>query len=334
MIISRTPFRVSLFGGGSDYPKWHKAHGGSVLGFAIDKYCYITLRPLPPFFEHRHRIVYSRVETVQDISEIQHPAVRGVLMESGIDYGIEIHHDGDLPARSGLGSSSSFTVGLLNALAAQAGRMWSREHLAAEAIRIEQEVIAENVGSQDQIWATYGGMNRIDFLKDGGFSVTPLIIPPERRDEMMRHCMLFFTGISRFASQMAARKIANLDVRAESIRAMVQMVDEAQAILCDERRPITDVGRLLHESWMFKRGLADTVTTPEIDGIYEAGQGAGALGGKLLGAGGGGFFLMFVEPHRQDAVRAVLRGLIEVGIRIDYSGSKIVVYEPDGLHLR
>lgn len=334
MIISRTPFRVSLFGGGSDYPQWYRMHGGAVLGFAINKYCYISLRRLPPFFEHKHRIAYSKVETVNDIADIQHPAVRNVLQDFGIDYGIEIHHDGDLPARSGLGSSSSFTVGLLNALAAQAGRMSSREHLAREAIRIEQEVIAENVGSQDQIWAAYGGMNRIDFHMNGGFSVSPLIVPPERRVELLDHFMLFFTGFSRFATEMAAKKIANLDKRARNIRTMVAMVDEAQNIITDSNHDIRDVGRLLHESWMNKRELADTVSTSDIDAIYEAGLGAGALGGKLLGAGGGGFILFFVEPDKQQAVRDKLHNLIEVQFDVDYSGSKVVVYEPDGLHLR
>ncbi len=333
MIISRTPFRVSLFGGGSDYPQWYTRHAGAVLGFSINKYCYISLRRLPPFFAHKHRVVYSKVETVNEIAEIQHPAVRNVLEQCGVDYGVEIHHDGDLPARSGLGSSSSFTVGLLNAIRAQAGRMSSREFLAHEAIRIEQEVIAENVGSQDQIWAAYGGMNRIDFHMDGGFAVSPLIVSPERRGELVGHFMLFFTGLSRFASEMAANKIANLDKRAHNIRTMVAMVDEAQAIITESGRDLRDLGRLLHESWMHKRELAHTVSSPDIDAIYDAGTAAGALGGKLLGAGGGGFFLFFVEPARQQAVREALRHLIEVQFDVDYNGSKIVVYEPDGLHL-
>jgi D-glycero-alpha-D-manno-heptose-7-phosphate kinase len=334
MIISRTPFRVSLFGGGSDYPQWYLQHGGCVLGFAIDKYCYITLRPLPPFFEHRHRLVYSKIEMVNDFHEIQHPAVRAILGEMKVDFGVEIHHDGDLPARSGLGSSSSFTVGLLNTLYAQLGRMVTKDHLAHEAIRIEQQVIKENVGSQDQVWAAYGGMNRVDFHRDGAISVQPLIMPVARRNQLMDRFMLFFTGLSRFATEVAEKKIANLEKRATDVNALMQMVDEAQTILADENRPLSDIGRLLHQGWLLKRGLADTVTNNDIDAIYAAGLEAGAVGGKLLGAGGGGFVLFYVEPENQQKVRERLSKLIEVDINIDYAGSKIVVYEPGGLENR
>ena len=329
MIISRTPFRVSLFGGGSDYPKWFKQHGGSVIGFAINKYCYISLRPLPPFFEHRHRIVYSKIENVSELSEIVHPAVRAVLMDQKVDYGIEIHHDGDLPARSGLGSSSSFTVGLLHAIHAQRGRMCSRRYLATEAIRIEQEVICENVGSQDQIWAAFGGINRINFSTSGAYTVDPVIMPPERQQLLMSHCMLFFTGLSRFATEIAAKQIANLDKKANHISKMVYLVDEAEKIMGSPWANITELGELLHESWMLKRDIATEVSPPEVDAIYEAGREAGALGGKLLGAGGGGFFLFFVEPEKQAAVRARLHNLLEVNFDVDQVGSKIIVYEPD-----
>lgn len=331
MIITRTPYRVSLFGGGSDYPQWYLQHGGSVLGFAINRYCYITLRHLPPFFEHKHRIVYSKVENVSDIAEIQHPCVRAVMSELKIETGIEMHHDGDLPARSGLGSSSSFTVGLLNAFSALNGQLSSADCLAKEAIRIEQKVIRENVGSQDQIWAAHGGINRIDFSRNGTFTVNPMILPPERIQALMDHVMLFFTGFSRFASDMAGKKIANLDAKAQNIRAMVGMVGEAQGILMDSTRPILDLGHLLHESWMCKRELADCVTTPEIDAIYAAGREAGAVGGKLLGAGGGGFMLFVVAPEKRDTLREKLKSLIEVKINVDHAGSRIVFYSPGGL---
>ena len=334
MIISRTPFRVSLFGGGSDYPAWFRQNGGSVMGFAIDKYCYITLRTLPPFFAHRHRIAYSKVETVDEISEIQHPAVRAVLSEFNINTGIEIHHDGDLPARSGMGSSSSFTVGLIHTLMAKQGRMATKRQLALEAIRIEQTVIAENVGSQDQIWAAYGGFNRIDFHRDDSFDVTPLIVPSERRKQLLGSMMLMFTGFSRYADKIAAKQIANLGNREAHIRKMVGMVDEAVAILADDGEPLARIGRLLHDSWRLKRELADAVTTPEIDAIYDAAMDAGAVGGKLLGAGGGGFMLFYVEPENQAKVRERLNTLIHVDFDIDNSGSKIVVYEPDGLEFR
>jgi D-glycero-alpha-D-manno-heptose-7-phosphate kinase len=334
VIISRTPFRVSLFGGGSDYPLWYRQHAGCVLGFAIDKYCYISLRELPPFFEHRHRVVYSKVETVNEIKEIQHPAVRHVLQEMGIERGMEIHHDGDLPARSGLGSSSSFTVGLLNALYALAGRMVTKDMLAREAIRIEQDVIGENVGSQDQVWAAYGGFNRVDFLREGGFTVAPLVMPTEQRQALMGNLMLFFTGFSRIASEIAGKKIASLEAKASEVRQMMAMVDEASTIIGSPSQDIDDIGRLLHRAWQLKRGLAESVTNNDLDAIYSAGMLAGALGGKLLGAGGGGFMLFYVPVAQQPAVREALRKLIEVKIGVDAAGSRIMVYEPDGLQSR
>ena len=329
MIITRTPFRVSLFGGGSDYPAWFTRHSGAVLGFAINKYCYISLRKLPPFFEHKHRIVYSRVENVKEISQIQHPAVRAVLGDQKVTQGLEIHHDGDLPARSGLGSSSSFTVGLLNALNAMEGKLASPKSLANEAIRIEQKVIGEAVGSQDQIWAAYGGLNRIRFFSDGSFDVEPLVLPQERKTLLEDHCMLFFSGISRYAAQVAERKIASLAQRSNNVRAMTAMVDEAASMLGNPTVPLSDIGMLLHDSWMLKRELTDGVTTPEIDEIYTAAREEGAIGGKLLGAGGGGFVLVFAEPDKHDAIRARLNHLVEVDIKICSSGSRVVVYEPD-----
>ncbi len=331
MIISRTPFRVSLFGGGTDYPAWFRDHGGAVLGTAIDKYCYISVRYLPPFFEHRHRIVYSKVELVREVREIQHPAVRGVLGELAIDAGLEIHHDADLPARSGLGSSSSFTVGLLNAVHAMRGRMVTKSELGREAIRIEQDVLKESVGCQDQIWAAYGGLNKIDFLPDGRFEVTPVILPPERRRELRQSMMLFFTGFSRYASDFAKDQLDNLKRRAAQLTTMRAMVEHAVNILRDERAPIRELGKLLDESWRLKRELADSVSTGEIDAIYEAGRAAGAVGGKLLGAGGGGFILFIVEPDQREAVRERLKRLIHVSFDFDTEGSKIVLYQPNGL---
>lgn len=331
MIICRTPFRVSLFGGGTDYPTWFEKHGGAVLGFAIDKYCYISARRLPPFFEHKHRIVYSKVENVKEIDEIQHPAVRGVFSDMGVQDGLEIHHDGDLPARSGLGSSSSFTVGLYNVISALNGRIVSKKELASEAIRIEHKVIEETVGIQDQIWAAYGGLNRIDFLNSGEFDVRPCIVSNDRRLELQSHLLLVFTGLSRLAPVMAEKKIANLSARETQLTAMREMVDVAEEILQDANRPIRDLGTLLDQSWQLKRELADGLSTPLIDEIYAAAMGAGASGGKLLGAGGGGFMLFIVEPDRQQAVRAALKDLVAVKIAIDNVGSKIVVYEPSGL---
>jgi D-glycero-alpha-D-manno-heptose-7-phosphate kinase len=331
MIVSRTPFRISLFGGGTDYPAWFREHGGSVIGTAIDKYCYISVRRLPPFFEHRSRIVYSRVELVRDVSEIQHPAVRGILSDRGISDGLEIHHDADLPARSGLGSSSSFTVGLLNALAALNHRMTGPRELAREAIRIEQEILNENVGCQDQVWAAYGGFNRIDFFQDGTFSVSPIVMSPERREELLRSLMLFFTGFSRIASDVAQEQLNNISNTTSQLRAIRSMVDRAIDILSDPKSSISELGELLHEGWLLKRRLSNRVSNPQIDEIYEAGREAGAFGGKLLGAGGGGFMVFVVDPAKRDAVRERLKKLIHVSIGLDNEGSKIVLYQPNGL---
>ncbi|HEX6016227.1 MAG TPA: hypothetical protein VFY87_31370, partial [Geminicoccaceae bacterium] len=282
---------------------------------AIDKYCYISLRELPAFFEHRHKIVYSLVETVRQLDEIQHPAVRAVLKEHPVPVGLEIHHDADLPARSGLGSSSSFTVGLLHALRAFQSRMSSAAYLAREAIRVEQEVIGENVGNQDQVWAAYGGTNVVEFRPDGSFAVTPVIMTPSRRAELDSHLMLFFTGFSRIASEIAGKQIANFAAREQQLHAMRGMVDEGLTILQDDTVPIAEAGRLLHRGWMMKRDLADGVTTSVIDKMYDAARAAGAIGGKLLGAGGGGFMVLFVHPTRHEAVRDALRELVEVRFR-------------------
>lgn len=334
MIISRTPFRVSLFGGGTDYPTWFNKHGGAVLGMAINKYCYISVRHLPPFFEHKHRIVYSKVENVKTIKEIKHPAVRAVFQELNVNGGMEVHHDGDLPARSGLGSSSSFVVGLLNSLRALEGKISNQAYLAEKATHIEQEVLRENVGNQDQIWAASGGFNRIDFMTDGSYRQTPMIPSKAREQELTGSLMLFFTGISRFASDIAGKKIANLDKRPNQLNRMVEMVDEAQEIIINPNRPLKEIGKLLYESWLLKRDLANGVSNDKVDEIHQAGLDAGAVGCKLLGAGGGGFILFYVEPENQKAVRERLAHLTEVSFGIDRSGSKIVVFEPDGLEAR
>jgi D-glycero-alpha-D-manno-heptose-7-phosphate kinase len=331
MIVSRTPFRISFFGGGTDYPAWYRHHGGAVIGTTINKYCYLSLRRLPPFFEHRHRIVYSKVECVERLDEIEHPSVRAVFSSHGVDQGLELHHDGDLPARSGLGSSSSFTIGLINALRALDGKISSPGFLAREAIRIEQDVIGEAVGSQDQIWAAFGGTNMITINPDDSFVVQPMIMSKERRELFQSHLMLFFTGVSRIASVIAGEKIANLRNRSTELRAMRAMVDEAADILADPARPLAEFGKLLHENWTIKRSLADNVATPLIDEIYQAARDAGALGGKVLGAGGGGFLLLFAEPERQALIRERLKDLISVGFTVGSPGSKIVVYEPSGL---
>jgi D-glycero-alpha-D-manno-heptose-7-phosphate kinase len=332
MIITRTPFRISFFGGGTDYPAWYQEHGGVVLATSIDKYCYISCRYLPPFFEHKHRIAYSLIETVQRVEEIKHPAVRAVLAWAGCDdRGLEIHHDGDLPARSGLGSSSSFTVGLIHAIAALRGKYISKDELATQAIHMEQQVIREHVGSQDQITAAFGGFNRIDFKRNDTFQVSPIILSKDRLHEFQSHLMLCFTGFSRIASEVAKSKIDNFKSREAELHRMKEMVDEAIMILQNPRIPIDELGRLLHESWLCKRSLSQKVSTPEIDHLYEEAMRVGAVGGKLLGAGGGGFLLLFVRPDLQPKIQERLKHLIHVPVRFENSGSRVVLYQPNGL---
>jgi D-glycero-alpha-D-manno-heptose-7-phosphate kinase len=329
VIVTRTPFRISLFGGGTDYPQWYREHGGAVLGFAIDKYCYIFIRRLPPFFSHKHRIVYSQIELPRDIEEIRHPAVRAVMSEMAgdIDGGLEIQHMGDLPARSGLGSSSSFTVGLINAIHAAKGRLVGPKTLAVEAIRIEQEVIREAVGSQDQVWAACGGLGTVAFHISGDFHFTPLVMAQARQRALSDCLMLFFTGQSRFAASVASEKIKSLSSKARELDLMRQMVDEGVAILQQGNRSLDELGKLLHEGWKLKRGLASSVSNDEIDDIYTAGIEAGAVGGKLLGAGGGGFMLFYARPECHAEIRRRLKGLVEIDFEIGSPGSAVIQYD-------
>ncbi len=323
MIISRTPFRLSFFGGGTDYPAWYRKHGGAVLAATIDKYCYITCRYLPPFFEHRYCIIYSKMEYCQTVDEINHPAVREVIKFLKIDRGLEIHHDGDLPARSGMGSSSAFTVGLLHGLYALTGRMASKQQLALESVHLEQEVLKETVGSQDQVLAAYGGLNHVSFLDNGEISVRPVTIAAERMRELNSHLMLFYTGIKRTASTIAETYVNDIDQRRRQLRIMKDLVDESLAVL-NSRHDLSPFGELLHEAWQAKRSLSPSVSNSEVDELYQSARAAGAMGGKLTGAGGGGFLLLFVPPDRQDDVRARLNGLINVPFKFEFSGSQIL----------
>ena len=328
MIISRTPFRISFFGGGTDYPVWYKEHGGGVLATSIDKYCYINLRYLPPFFDYKYRIVYSKSEQIQHISDIQHPSIRETLRFMKSDQGLEIHHDADLPARSGLGSSSSFTVGLLNVLYAMKGKMVTKRQLALDAIHVEQDLINENVGSQDQTSAAFGGFNKIEFGGDKEIQVQPITIGAKKSQALQDHLMLFFTGFSRTASEIAGEQIKKTPDKTTELNRMLEMVDEAIDILNSSDSDITDFGRLLHESWMIKRSLTDKISTSQVDKIYETAMQAGALGGKLLGAGGGGFILFFVAPEFQPMVKEKLNNLLYVPFKFDTLGSQIIYYAP------
>lgn len=328
MIISRTPFRISFFGGGTDYPVWFREHGGAVLATTIDKYCYISCRYLPPFFEHRTRIAYSRIEQAKTNAEIEHPAVRGVLQYLNISHGLEIHHDGDLPARTGLGSSSSFTVGLLHSLYALQHTMPSKSELAHAAIHVEQEVLQEAVGCQDQVLAAHGGLCRVNFFQNGEIGYTPIVMKPDRLAAFQDHLLLYFTGFSRTASEIAKEQIERTKHRRVELFAMVQMVQEGVSILTGDR-DLSEFGDLLHEAWMVKRRLTSKITTPMIDEIYEAAKGAGAFGGKLLGAGGGGFMLFFARPETHARIRAALPGLLQVPFRFEGLGSQIVFYQQE-----
>lgn len=323
MIIGRTPFRISFFGGGTDYPVWYRQHGGATLATTINKYCYLSCRWLPPFFEYASRIVWSKIEMVKENKEIQHPAVREVLRFMNIDRGIELHHNGDLPARTGLGSSSSFTVCLLHALHALQGISPEKMRLAREAIRVEQDSLKENVGSQDQVIAAFGGFNRIDFKRDGEIRVDPIVLDPARLNLLQDHLMLVYTGLSRNSSEIAAEQVRTTDNKKEQLRAIHQMVDEAIGIL-QGKSGLDRFGQLLHESWILKRSLTDRISTPLVDQIYETAIASGAVGGKLLGAGGGGFLLLFVRPEDRERVSQGLDGLLKVPFRFENSGSRII----------
>lgn len=323
MIISRTPYRISFFGGGTDYPAWYREHGGSVLSAAINRYCYLTCRWLPPFFQHRSRVVYSVIEDVMRNEDIRHPAVRECLRFLEIENGIEIHHDGDLPKMTGLGTSSSFAVGLLNALHRLRGSACDALQLAQEAIHVERDLCQERVGSQDQTAAAFGGLNYIQFAADDSIAVEPLVLPAERLAWFQQSLMLFFTGFSRYSSEVVGEQLRNLPKKEHEMHEMSRMVPEGLRLLTGSG-DLDDFGRLLHESWQLKRSLSSRVSTPEIDAMYAAARAAGALGGKIAGAGGGGFLLLFVNPDDRPAVRKALGSLLHVPFGIDFSGSQIL----------
>ena len=326
MIISRTPFRVSFFGGGTDYPAWYRTHGGQVLSTAIDKFCYITLRHLPPFFEHRIRAVYSKMEICQSYEELKHPAIRETLRFLKFERNLEIHHDGDLPARSGMGSSSSFTVGLLHALYALKGQMPNKEQLARESIQIEQELIGETVGSQDQCAAAYGGFNHIIFHKDGEIEVRPMTLSASRLDELSDHLMLFYTGIMRTASDVAQTYVENLGAKKKLLSRMHAMVDDGIKIV-QSNHCVCGFGELLHAAWQAKRDLSANISNGVVDEYYERARENGAIGGKLIGAGGGGFLMLFVPPSAKSRVREALSELLHVPFHFNRHGSQIIFYE-------
>jgi len=321
MIITRTPLRISFFGGGTDYPDHYRHHGGEVLSTTIDQYLYLTVNRLSPFFEHRIHIGYSKSEMVKEVAQIEHPSARCCLQHLGITSGVEIFVMSDLPARTGLGSSSAFTVGLLHALHAFQGKTVGQDFLAREALHVEQNVIRERVGSQDQIAAAHGGLNRIHF-HHGGFRVDPVILPIARKEELQSHLMLFFTNISRSANDILEEQCAKVAANAVPLHTMRHQVEQAVEIL--EKGHLRDFGTLLHQGWLLKRSLSTRISNPLIDECYETARAHGALGGKLLGAGGGGFLLLFVPPEKQEAVKAALPKLVHVPFGFEEEGTRVI----------
>jgi D-glycero-alpha-D-manno-heptose-7-phosphate kinase len=326
MIITRTPFRISFFGGGTDYPVWYRENGGRVISTTIDKYCYVTLRELPPFFKYKHLLRYFEREEANTIDEIKHPSIRECLKYLDMKKNIELVHHADLPAQSGLGSSSTFTVGLLMAGYALNNQMRTKSQLAHDAIEIEQRRIVEAVGSQDQTAAAFGGFNRINF---GGFrelEVTPLTISTEKMRNLQDHLMLFFTGFSRNASDIAQKQIENTNSKTKELDIMVELCKEAEELLVSSENGFLEWGELLNEQWKVKKSMTNLITNSKIDEMYEQAIRSGALGGKLLGAGGGGFMLFFVPPEKHEQLKANLNNILHVPFRFDFSGSQIVYH--------
>ncbi len=332
MIITRTPYRVSFFGGGTDYPTWYLKEGGAVLSTTIDKFCYVSARQLPPFFGEKHRIVWSHIETVSSINEILHPAVREGLRFLGFDNkkGVEIHHQGDLPARSGIGSSSTFAVGLINALMAMRGQTLGKYELALKALELEQNVLKENVGSQDQIAATFGGLNIIQFKTDGSFQVVPVAVKRERVAELEKNLCMLYTGSSRLGGEVAASVIAGMRDRTAELRQMRKLVDDAHAILTGGGS-LTAFGEMLHQTWVLKRGLAEGVSNSEVDEIYKTARENGALGGKLLGAGSKGFMLFYCPQEKQAALKQSLNRFVWVPFQFEWEGSTTIYRDIDDM---
>ena len=323
MSITRTPYRCSLFGGGTDYPSWYKEHGGSVLTGTIDKYCYLSVRYMPAFLGFKYNACWSKMERVNKLEDIEHSGVRGCLQYMGVDDGFEVNHAGDLPARSGLGSSSAFTVGMLHALHALKGRHVSKAQLSREAIEVEQVVLKETVGIQDQIQCAHGGFNHIEIHRDGSYTVSPVIIRDERKAALESRLMLFFTGIQRSSSEIAASQVSNIERKGTELKAIQSLVPRALDAVTNGS--LDDVGSLLHETWMLKRELSDKVSSDEIDCLYNAAREAGAIGGKLLGAGSGGFFLFYVPEDKQASVREAMNGLLDIPFKFEHGGSQIVL---------
>ena len=327
MIITKTPFRMSFFGGGTDLKEFYEKHGGAVLSSTFDKYVYVTVRHLPRFFDYSNQLTYSKIERINNIDEMEHPMVRNAMKLLDM-HELIINYDADLPARTGLGTSSSFAVGLLNAFHSLKGKQKDKRTLADEAIYVERVMCNEAGGLQDQIAASFGGLNRIDFTADG-YEVKPLNITEERKEKLNSNLLLFFTGFSRFSSQIQEDTKKNIEDKTKTLLMMKDMVDTAENILIDENKDLDNFGRLLHETWKLKRSTGNKISTNEIDMIYDKALNAGALGGKLLGAGGGGFMLFYVPDENKENVKKELKDLLQVPFAFENEGTSVIYYVPE-----
>lgn len=328
MIITRTPFRMSFFGGGTDLESFFRSYGGAVLSTTFDKYCYVNVRHLPRFFDWKSELTYSKIEKVSNLNEIQHPAIRNAMKMLDMQE-IRLLYEADLPARSGLGTSSSFAVGMLNAFYALKGKYADKKKLADEAIYLERVLCQEAGGWQDQIAASFGGMNRIEFNKDGSYEVRPVIIHPDRKRQLNDNLLMFFTGFTRFSSDMQKANAVGYQEKVKQLQQMYDLVDEAQKVLEDKHSDLDDFGRLLDITWRLKRQTGGAITTNSIDELYEKGIVAGALGGKLLGAGGGGFLVFYVQPEKKDSVMKAMSELLYVPFRFEDGGTQVIHYSPE-----
>ena len=333
MIITKTPFRMSFFGGGTDMEDYFKENGGAVLSTTFDKYCYVNVRHLPRFFDYSTELSYSKTERVTSVDDIQHPAIREAMKMLDMRE-IRLTYEADLPARSGLGTSSSFAVGMLNAFYALKGKYASKKKLADEAIYLERVLCNEAGGWQDQIAASFGGFNRINFNADG-YEVLPVIISPERKRQLNNNLMMFFTGFTRFSSDVQkANKVSSTEEKRARLKKMYELVDEAEEVLTNKERDLDDFGRLLDVTWKLKKGTGSSISTGSIDELYEKGMAAGALGGKLLGAGGGGFLVFYVQPEKQEAVKDAMKDLMYIPFRFEEGDTRVIHYSPEEFELQ
>lgn len=327
MVITQTPFRMSFFGGGTDFPGFYNEHGGAVISTTFDKYCYVNVRHLPPFFEYSTELSYSKIERVKNIDEINHPSIRECMRYLDM-RDIRLTYEADLPAKSGLGTSSSFAVGMLKAFYSLKGKYKSKRELADDAIYLERKLCNEAGGVQDQIAVAFGGFNRIDFSADG-YQVTPVVMSNERKEILNDNLMMFFTGFSRFSSDIQTSTQAVLKDKTAQLLEMYSLVDTAQGILTDKNSDLNDFGRLLDHTWKLKRGITTRISTNSLDEIYEKAMSAGALGGKLLGAGGGGFFVFYVEPEKRKSVMQALDKLLYIPFRFEGSGTRVIYFDAE-----